>query len=257
MPSAAPEHTPAPLLEAGGVSFSYGRQQVLDDVGLAVNAGEFVALVGPNGSGKSTLLRILLGSLQPSAGSVKLLGSPPDGLRERGRLGYVPQRPALSPDVPATVEELVSAGRLARRGWWRPFTREDRRAVRHAMESVDLAELAAHPLAALSGGQQQRAFIARAFASEPELLVLDEPIAGIDAESQRRFRDSLVHLIRDHGSGVLLVSHELSAVSGDIDRVVVLKRRVLFDGPPGDLEREGVSLGIHRDDLPLWLEGLG
>jgi zinc transport system ATP-binding protein len=230
---------------------------VLQSVALAVRPGEFVALVGPNGSGKSTLLRILLGSLQPSTGSVKLLGSPPDHLRERGRLGYVPQRPALSPDVPATVEELVSAGRLARRGWWRPFRGEDRRAVRHAMESVDLAELAARPLAELSGGQQQRAFIARAFASEPELLVLDEPIAGIDAESQRRFRDSLVHLIDDHGSGVLLVSHELSAVSADIDRVVVLKRRVLFDGPPAELEREGVSLGIHPDDLPLWLEGLG
>jgi zinc transport system ATP-binding protein len=125
------------------------------------------------------------------------------------------------------------------------------------MESVDLAELAARSLGELSGGQQQRAFIARAFASEPELLVLDEPIAGIDAESQRRFRDSLVHLIDDHGSGVLLVSHELSAVSADIDRVIVLKRRVLFDGPPADLEREGVSLGIHPDDLPLWLEGLG
>jgi zinc transport system ATP-binding protein len=257
MPSAAPELALTPLLEADGISFSYGRQQVLQSVALAVRPGEFVALVGPNGSGKSTLLRILLGSLQPSTGSVKLLGSPPDRLRERGRLGYVPQRPALSPDVPATVEELVSAGRLARRGWWRPFRGEDRRAVRHAMESVDLAELAARPLAELSGGQQQRAFIARAFASEPELLILDEPIAGIDAESQRRFRDSLVHLIDDHGSGVLLVSHELSAVSADIDRVVVLKRRVLFDGPPAELEREGVSLGIHPDDLPLWLEGLG
>lgn len=257
VPSAAPELALAPLLEARDVSFSYGHQQVLDGVGLAVRPGEFVALVGPNGSGKSTLLRILLGTLQPAAGSVQLLGSPPGRLRERGRLGYVPQRPALSPDVPATVEELVSAGRLARRGWWRPFRSEDRRAVRHAMESVDLAELAARPLADLSGGQQQRAFIARAFASEPELLVLDEPIAGIDAESQRRFRDSLVHLIHDHGSGVLLVSHELSSVSADIDRVVVLKRRVLFDGPPADLEREGVSLGIHPDDLPLWLEGLG
>jgi zinc transport system ATP-binding protein len=257
MPSAAPELASASLLEADGISFSFGRQQVLDGVGLAVRPGEFVALVGPNGSGKSTLLRILLGSLSSASGSVTLLGSSPDRLRERGRLGYVPQRPALSPDVPATVEELVSTGRLARRGWWRMFTREDRDAVVHAMESVGLAELAARPLATLSGGQQQRAFIARAFASEPELLVLDEPIAGIDAESQRRFRDSLVHLIRDHGSGVLLVSHELSAVSADIDRVVVLKRRVLFDGPPADLEREGVSLGIHADDLPLWLEGLG
>ena len=117
--------------------------------------------------------------------------------------------------------------------------------------------MADRPIGELSGGQQQRAFIARAFASEPDLLVLDEPIAGVDAESQRRFRDSLTHLIGDHGAGVLLVSHELSAVADEVDRVIVLKRRVLFDGPPDELMREGVSLGIHREDLPLWLEGLG
>lgn len=253
---AAPELTVAPLLEASAVSFAYGRTQVLDNVSLSVRPGEFVALVGPNGSGKSTLLKILLGSLEAPRGSVRLVGSSPGKLRDRGRIGYVPQRPSLSPDVPATVEELVSAGRLSRRGWWRLFTDKDREAVSHAMESVGLAELRHQPLSQLSGGQQQRAFIARAFASEPELLVLDEPIAGVDAESQRRFRDSLVHLLRDHGSGVLLVSHELSAVSKDIDRVVVLKGRVLFDGPSSDLEREGVSLGIHAADLPLWLEGL-
>jgi zinc transport system ATP-binding protein len=108
----------------------------------------------------------------------------------------------------------------------------------------------------LSGGQQQRAFIARAFASGPRLLVLDEPIAGVDAESQRRFRDAIVHLIREHGAGVLLVSHELTAVANDVDRVVVLKRTVLFDGPPEELASTGVSLGIHAGDLPLWLEGL-
>jgi zinc transport system ATP-binding protein len=122
---------------------------------------------------------------------------------------------------------------------------------------VGLAELASRPINELSGGQQQRAFIARAFASEPSLLVLDEPIAGVDAASQRSFRDSLVHLIKEHGAGVLLVSHELSAVADDVDRVIVLKRRVLFDGRPADLVAAGVgSLGVHAEDLPNWLEGL-
>lgn len=129
--------------------------------------------------------------------------------------------------------------------------------VGHALTSVGLAELAKRPLNELSGGQQQRAFIARAFAGEPDLLVLDEPIAGVDAESQRRFRDSLTHLIEEHGAGVLLVSHELSAVAQDLDRVVVLKRRVVFDGPPAQLAASGVSLGVHPEDLPLWLEELG
>lgn len=247
---------PSPLLEAQGVTFAYDGEPVIEGVSLGVSRGEFVALVGPNGSGKTTLLKVLLGVLDPQAGAVRLFGETPTEVRDRWRLGYVPQRPVLSSEVPATVEEVVAAGRLARRGWWRPFRRHDREVVRHALESVRLGGMSARPLNELSGGQQQRAFIARAFASEPEVLVLDEPIAGIDAESQRRFRDSLVHLVEEHGSGVLLVSHELSAVAGDVDRVIVLRRSILFDGPPAQLVGEGVSLGVHREDLPLWLEAL-
>jgi zinc transport system ATP-binding protein len=223
---------------------------------MSVAAGEFVALVGPNGAGKSTLLRLVLGTITPQAGGVSLFGSAAAAFRDRWRLGYVPQRPALGTEVPATVEEIVMTGRLRRGGWWGPRSEADRAAVSHAIESVGLDAVAGRPLGELSGGQQQRAFIARAFASEPDLLVLDEPIAGVDAESQRRFRDSLVHLIDDHGSGVLLVSHELSAVAHDVDRVIVLKERVLFDGPPAELAERGVSLGIHAADLPLWLEEL-
>ncbi len=245
-----------PLLAATGVSFAYGRFPVLEDVSLQVRPGEFVALVGPNGSGKSTLLRVLLGSLTPARGIVELMGGDPADLREPWRLGYVPQRPSMASEVPATVEEIVATGRLARRGWWRPPSRQDREAVRHAMESVGLADLAQRPINRLSGGQQQRVFISRAFASEPDLLVLDEPIAGVDAGSQKQFRDSLAHLVAEHGAGVLLVSHELSAVAQDLDRVIVLKRRVLFDGPPSQLVAEGVNLGVHREDLPQWLEGL-
>ena len=237
------------------MTFGYGRTPVLEDVALSVRAGEFVALVGPNGSGKSTLLKALLGSLEPWSGVVRLLGEPPDRV-DRSRLGYVPQRPTLDSEVPATVEEVVLAGRLPRRGWWRPLRRADREFVHHSLDSVGLYDLRHSPLNELSGGQQQRAFIARAFATEPDLLLLDEPIAGVDAESQRRFRDSLTHLITEHGAGVLLVSHELSAVASDLDRVVVLKRRVVFDGPPAELAASGVSLGVHREDLPLWLEGL-
>ena len=246
----------APLLEGEDVTFAYGRTPVLEGVDLSIRPGEFVALVGPNGSGKSTLLRVLLGSLPAGAGRVRLFGQSPEHVRDRGRLGYVPQRPVLASEVPATVAEIVATGRLSRRGWWRPLGVTDRDAVEHALSSVGLDGMADRPVNQLSGGQQQRAFIARAFASEPDLLVLDEPIAGVDAESQRRFRDALVHLVEEHGGAVLLVSHELSAVAPDLDRVIVLKRRVLFDGPPAQLTEEGVSLGVHRDDLPLWLEGL-
>jgi zinc transport system ATP-binding protein len=244
------------VLSVRDVTFGYGREPVLSGVGFGVSSGEFVALVGPNGSGKSTLLRILLGLLTADAGTVQLFGDDPRRLRNRGRVGYVPQRPTLPTELPATVEEVVASGLLARRGWRgrrRPGDPDD---VDHALESVGLVELRRHRLAELSGGQQQRAFIAKALVTRPDLLVLDEPVAGVDAESQRRFSESLTHLVREHGAAVLLVSHELGPVADELDRVIVLKRRVLFDGPPSELSATGVSLGVHREDLPLWLEGL-
>ena len=244
------------VVEADGVSFAYGPTPVLDAVSFRVHAGEFSALVGPNGSGKSTLLRLLLGRLRPAAGQVRLFGEDPRTLGDRFRIGYVPQRPQLPADMPATVDEVVRSGRLARRGWWRWPGAADTAAVDHALAAVALTDVRRRRMHELSGGQQQRVLIAKALVGDPELLVLDEPTAGVDAESQRLFRDSLVHLATQHGATILLVSHELGAVADDLDRVVVLKRRVLFDGAPAELAATGVSLGIHADDLPLWLEGL-
>jgi zinc transport system ATP-binding protein len=243
-------------VELRGVSFAYGADTVLDRVDLTVDQGQFVALVGPNGSGKSTLVRVLSGLLPPSSGTVRLFGSEPHRLQERWRLGYVPQRPTLADNLPATVREVVSSGRLSRTGWAGRPGAEDRTAVDHAVKSVALWDLRDRPISSLSVGQQQRVFIARAFASEPDLLVLDEPIAGVDADSQKRFRDSLVHLVHEHGAAVVLVSHELGVVAQDLARVVVLKRRILFDDSPTALARSGVSLGVHGEDLPLWLESL-
>ena len=242
------------LVEASHVSHAYDRDPVLDDVSFTVDPGEFVALVGPNGSGKSTLLRVVLGLLRPTAGSVRLFGVAPGELRDRWRLGYVSQRPSIPSDLPATVEEVVAAGRLARS---RRLRAGDRREIDHALEAVGLADLRSRKVGDLSGGQQQRAFIAKALVSGPELMILDEPVAGVDRESQDRFAESLTHLVQLHSAAVLLVSHELGAVADALDRVIVLKRRVLFDGAPADLAATGVSLGVHQQDLPLWLEGLG
>ena len=190
-----------------------------------------MALVGPNGSGKSTLLKMLLGRLAPDREAPGSSGSP---RRVRSALASRVRAAATGAGLggPGHRRRDRHAGRLSHRGWWRHLQQADRAAVAHAITSVGLGDLAGRPVNKLSGGQQQRAFIARAFASEPELLVLDEPIAGVDAESQRRFRDSLAHLISDHDAGVLLVSHELSAVADELDRVIVLKETVLFDGPP-------------------------
>lgn len=248
--------TPPAVLTAEKLSFAYDDDLVVVDIGFSLTPGEFVALVGPNGSGKSTLLRLLLGLLRPAAGRVELFGGPPRELDEPGRLGYVPQRGRLTPELPTTVREVVAGGRLSRRAWWRPPTAADREAVDHALSAVALTELGDRLVTELSGGQQQRALIARALVADPELLILDEPVAGVDAESQRLFRDSLVHLVDQHQTTVLLVSHELGAVAADLDRVIVLKQRVLFDGAPAELAARGVSLGIHAEDLPLWLEDM-
>jgi zinc transport system ATP-binding protein len=242
-----------PVVVLEDVWCGYGGEPVLRGVDLQLNAGEFVALVGPNGSGKSTLLRTLVGSRPADRGRVELFGVDPRRLRDRARLGYVPQRPSLAAGVAATVEDVVRAGRLARTGWLGRRPAKDRDVIDHALEAVDLTEHRRAKVADLSGGQQQRAFIARA--GEPDLLVLDEPVAGVDAESQRAFRDALLDLVRHHGATVLLVSHELGAVADVLDRVVVLKQRIVFDGTPAQLSSEGVSLGVHEHDLPLWLEG--
>lgn len=246
----------APVLTARGVSFAYGAHEVLRDVSLAVEHGEFVALVGANGSGKSTLLRVLLGLLGPSAGSVALFGEPPDALRDKWRIGYVAQRPYLAPDLPASVEEIVAAGLTARRpwGWW--GRGGDAAAVDAALDAVDLAGVRAERARDLSGGQQQRVFIAKALVCGPDLLILDEPTAGVDAAAQRAFRSALL-AAKERGATILLVSHELAAVADDLDRVAVLRETIVFDGPPSHLAASGVHLGVHAHDLPLWLEGRG
>ncbi len=246
----------APAVEATAVTCRFGADVVVDAVDLRIAPSEFVALVGPNGSGKSTLARALLG-LRPCDGTVRLFGRSPAAARRDGLVAFVPQRGRAAPVVPATVAEVVAAGRLGARRWWRRFHPADVAAVDHALEAVALTDLARRPVAELSGGQQQRVLIARALVSDPALLVLDEPVAGVDATSQRRFRDALVHLTRHHGTAVLLISHELSAVASELDRVVVLRHRVVFDGPPGGLTERGVHLGVHPEDLPVWLEGLG
>lgn len=239
------------------MSFAYGATAVLADVGFVVAPGEFVALVGPNGSGKTTLLRVLLGLAQPATGEARILGHAVGKLKERWRVGYVPQRPMVASDMAATVEEVVAAGLLAKGRWARRLTKHDKAEVDHALESVALTDLRRALLAELSGGQQQRAFIAKAFVTRPDVVVLDEPVAGVDADSQRRFRDSLVHLVEAHRAAVLLVSHELGAVADDLDRLLVLRHgRIIFDGTPAELRAGGVSLGIHPEDLPMWLEEL-
>lgn len=223
-------------VELDGVSFGYRPgQRVLEDVDLRIAQGEFVAVAGPNGGGKTTLLRIVLGLERPSDGNAFLFGEPAHRFSRRRTLGYLAQRSELGGDAPATVREVVSAGRLAAGGLIGPLRRRDRELVSEAIERVGLEARADTPVRTLSGGMQQRAFIAKALAAEPALLVLDEPTTGVDAESQESLAALLDRLHSDLGVTVLYVSHEFGAVEGFVERLVLVRRSVLFDGPPGDL----------------------
>jgi zinc transport system ATP-binding protein len=224
-----------PAVELEGVSFAYrGGPPALDDVTLSVEQGEFVGIAGPNGGGKTTLLRLALGLEGPLAGRVRRFGLPATA-RGGPRVGYLAQRAHLHTGTPVTVRELVEAGRLAVRGPFGPLRASDRAAVEQAIARVGLGDRASAPLRTLSGGLQQRAFIAKALAAEPVLLALDEPTTGVDAESQETLATLLAELRSELGVTVLYVSHEFGAVEHVVSRLVLVRRRIVFDGDPADL----------------------
>ncbi|MFF2009030.1 metal ABC transporter ATP-binding protein [Streptomyces sp. NPDC058195] len=223
--------TPEPVIALRGASATLGARRVLRGIDFTVHRGEVAALLGANGSGKSTAVRSVIGQVPLTDGSVELFGTPLRRFRQWARVGYVPQRTTASGGVPATIREVVTSGRLsrARLGLLR---RADRTAVDRAIELVGLADRAGDPVDALSGGQHQRVLIARALAAEPELLIMDEPMAGVDLASQEILASTLREQVTA-GATVLLVLHELGPLEPLIDRAIVLRDGcVLHDGPP-------------------------
>lgn len=230
-----------PVLTLDDVTFGYGRRPVLEDVSLTVDAGDYVGVVGPNGSGKSTLLRIALGLLAPDAGSARLFGEPATSFDDGTRVGYVAQDSSeAAVKMPVTVAEVVRMGRFPHCGFGR-LGAEDRERAREALETVDVGHLADRRISALSGGQRQRTYIARALAAEADLLVLDEPTVGVDAESVEAFFD-LLGALNDDGLTVVLVEHDIGNVVEHASTVVCLDREVLYDGPAADfLETDALA----------------
>ena len=217
------------LLEARDVRVSLEGTEILHGVGAAVGAGQVVALMGGNGSGKSTFVRAIVGAIPHSSGEVLIQGRPADA-RARAAVGYVPQRLTASGGVAATVQEVVASGLLGHRALRLPGDRAAR--VHAALEELGVADLSRREISRLSGGQQQRVLIARALVREPRLLILDEPLAGMDLESQVQFAHALGHL-KEHGVGVLIVLHELGPIARHIDTSVVLEHGcVTHVGPP-------------------------
>lgn len=215
--------TERPALELRDLSYSYDGTPVIESANLTVGCGEFVTFVGPNGGGKTTLLKLVLGLLQPDSGTVRVFGCSPE--ESNPRMGYVPQHSDTDPGFPATVLDVVLMGRLGKTRLFGTYTRADADIAMAALADVELEELARRPFSKLSGGQRQRTLIARALASEPDILLLDEPTANLDIAMEQELYEILLRL--KERLTLLLVSHDLAFVSGFTDTVACVNRTVM------------------------------
>jgi zinc transport system ATP-binding protein len=226
-------------IEVNDISFSYAHIQVLEHVGFAVKAGEYLGIIGPNGGGKTTLLKIILGLLKPDSGSVKVFGLNTEEFKERYRIGYVPQKSAQAEFFfPATVEEVVRSGRTARIGILRRFSGKDDEAVEEAMEIAGVSEYRSRLISRLSGGERQRVLIARALAGEPSILILDEPAVGVDIASQEKFYEFLAHLNREQSITIIFVSHDVGVIAQEVNTILCLNHRMMCHGSPESFIKE-------------------
>lgn len=230
-----------PVVELRNVWFAYDREPVLKDITLSVPRGSFLGIVGPNGSGKTTLVKLLVGLARPQQGQVLLFGKDQGQFKDWAKIGYVPQKtPSLS-TFPATVREIVATGRTPLRGLFRFHNRSDRRHVEEAIALVGLTKVADRPVSQLSGGQQQRVLMARALASQPLLLILDEPTVGVDTNTQQQFYSLLRRLRQDLGLTTIMISHDIGVVTSEVTHVACLNQRIYFHGPVTEFDPQSLS----------------
>ncbi|WAC67189.1 metal ABC transporter ATP-binding protein [Agrococcus sp. SL85] len=239
-------------IEVRGLTVRYGEVTALDGVDLAVAHGAVTALIGMNGAGKSTLLQAISGRLRPDAGTVLVGGEAPAAARRRGRVASMPQSEAVDWSFPLSVRDVVMMGRYGFQGIGRRARPADRAAVEAALERVDLAPLADRQIGRLSGGQRKRAFLARCLAQEADVLLLDEPFAGVDKASEATIV-ALLRELADDGRAVLVSTHDLHALPRLADEAVLLLRRVVFHGGVEEAlrpERLALAFGLDPLDRP-------
>jgi zinc/manganese transport system ATP-binding protein/zinc transport system ATP-binding protein len=237
-----------PLVQFRGVTCGYVGTPALTDVNLSIMAGDFVGLVGPSGAGKTTLLRSILAAVDVYAGQIVVDGQPVD--RRRPRAGYVPQLETIDWNFPVTVEQVVLMGRAT--SGLLPWNRkEDIERAHSVMQRLGIAHLARRHIRALSGGQQQRAFLGRALVSNPKLLLLDEPTAGVDIKT----RDDVLHLLDElnhEGVTVIMTTHELNAVAAHLPWVVCVRGRVVAEGPPSRVYTPEILRATYGADMAVF-----
>lgn len=230
-------------IELNKINFSYQGSLVLRNVSLTIETGEFIGIIGPNGGGKTTLLKLILGFLRPNSGTIKIFDQSPDEVRRL--LAYVPQNLGFDKQFPISVLELVLSGRLSRLSWYGRYSHEDKRSALEALEMVGLLNYQTRAFGTLSSGQAQRALIARALASKPKLLLLDEPTASVDMQSEADIHGILKSLRGE--MTVLMVTHDIGAIINDVQRVICVQGEVV------DLNPEEVcthfAFGVYHTPL--------
>jgi len=222
-----------PVIAMKHVNYAYEQKNVLQNVNFELPQGAFLGLAGPNGGGKTTLIRLILGLIKPDSGSIRLFNEPIETFRDWTKIGYVSQKSnAFNKEFPATVYEVVSMGLTAKVGYLRFFTKKHKAKILEAIEQVGMLPYARHNIGELSGGQQQRVFIARALVSEPELMILDEPAVGVDAEHVRQFYQLLNRLNKEHNLTLLLITHDTDTMTKHVTDIACLNKQLHFHGTP-------------------------
>ncbi len=236
------------LISLNNISFSYGDNNILEDISIDIHSGDFVGILGPNGSGKTTLLKIILGLIPPTKGEVKLFEKPLNKFTDWQKIGFVPQKATqFDAKFPITVEEVVSLGRISLRGIGVPLNSSDTEEVINALKIVDMASFAKSQISQLSGGQQQRVFIAKALVSHPKILILDEPTVGIDSASEDSFY-LLLKELNHQGITLLLVSHDTETVMKEVNKVICLNRTLCFHGAPHEFSKSAIFGQMFGDN---------
>ncbi len=207
------------LIEVRDLSFYYGSRKILDKVSFSLHKNDFLAIIGPNGGGKTTLIKLIVGLLKPADGTIRLLV-------EKSDIGYVPQKVLFDINMPITVFDVVLMGRFQARGMFRRYTKDDFAAAENALKMVAMLDYKDTIIGNLSGGQQQRVFIARAIVNNPKVLILDEPMAGVDEKMQKDFYNMLKEFNKN--MAIIMITHDLTAVSVYVNRIACLNRKMFY-----------------------------
>lgn len=238
------------IIEMKDINFERDGVSILENINLAIERGDFLGIIGPNGSGKTTLLRIMLGLIKLKKGTIRLFGEDINHFRDWHRIGYIPQH-AINFDVnfPLSVFEVVSMGRFSKKGLLRRLDEKDLQIIENALEIIGMKEYKDKKIGELSGGQKQRVFIARALASEPELLILDEPTAGVDVRVQKEFYDFLNRLNKERKITLVLVTHEIGTVTSRVGKLVCMNKKMFPECHPEEffagIPIEGMKVVHH------------